>query len=1693
MDSSDESRNLGRWRAVSPVNSRLAGFVAGSHMQAFENAVAGGSSLPRTQLFKPETAVEMQDGRNSSIGLWQASHPRIVTVPQQPAAGNLLLMHQNLNAANLWSHNTNPPLQMAAEGFPIPFHVMSRHRSPPNLNSNKTEVTNGGISLPLLAPVTPDRVGARRNIRNHSHELANSLPDRSAGVRHHEKFKVSLTVRSNEPIDQSIGEHFSHLEQLGPSTTIWHFSDPLKETQSLEKESQQSINHHPTPPKKSHNYEIENQPTLELLTPLKRTNYLHKEDHQHLDLNRTPPQKPPRKKKHRPKVVTEGKTKKTPQPVPPEQASKKRCVESKSDAAPSLNIGVEEVDSRKRAKSCRRALNFSLEADSGDGEGKPTDAMCSELTFNWDSQNQDQDTFENAGSNSFASLKSTLDGSHGLDITVDNSKAGIAFDFNHSSNQMLNEYISSSTNAEHQFASNNSTSIIRKDVNSSHSSPITMKAQRKEKIKVLARKKNVSSHAQEAEDCIRHPSYSATHIHGWNTLSSHSSPITMKAQRKEKIKVLARKKNVSSHVQVAEDCIRHPSYSAIHIHGWNTLSPTYINSKNGFAAGAPYATQTGHGTKFESNKGSGLHSTGLLDSHALSVSTDWRIIQDSSVPDLCKRTFSHVASSSSNQAGDPTYDITERFKHLSIYESSKGITVTNGEAHALVPYNRNGQIVPYGGLFDIIKKRQSARPKVDLDEETNRVWRLLMWKEGEEAEINAEKEKWWEAERQVFRGRVDSFIARMHRVQGDRRFSPWKGSVVDSVIGVFLTQNVSDHLSSSAFMALAARFPPQSRTKNRVKPEDCNLSINECQNKMSNKGMDLERSLVLHENEIAEEKETTSSIGSFGSNMMPSIRDYPRTKEIIICKNGKGLSYESLEDKLDTPRVFEDIVSLQSSVVCSSQSSADFDIQKKKQIRSNFESNAETANPEWEQTNHMLSGSSIPPFMKLLQMQGPSFAGGVGRPDVVHQTQPIEVQPRQELKATEVGQIEVSLDETGFNMPTASEFTDIMNASEKEKAKQVRAYDVPHCVVLSSCSEDASISSSCSPPGNQPPPVIGSESEKIIKALTEKNDSESLFNNGKSGQEVMETNFSTEKSSYKNGFSESAHDRLTSKRKRRGADRKKDFDWESLRRETCYRNPRKERPANLRDSLDYEAVRCADVSEISSTIKERGMNNVLAERIKDFLNRLVHEHGSIDLEWLRDVPPDKAKDYLLSVRGLGLKSVECVRLLTLHHLAFPVDTNVGRICVRLGWVPLQPLPESLQLHLLELYPVLESIQKYLWPRLCKLDQHTLYELHYQMITFGKVFCTKNKPNCNACPMKAECRHFASAFASARLALPGPEEKSLVMKDTPLATSVQDHEKAINLMPLAQLEMAPHLCAESGITTCDPIIEEPASPEPEPKPESVDISESAIEDVFWEEDQEEIPTIKLNIEEFSQNVQNYLQENNMRLQGGDLSKALVALTPEAASIPTPKLKNVSRLRTEHHVYELPDSHTLLKGLDPREPDDPCPYLLAIWTPGETAQSIEPPDVTCSSRASEVLCEKEMCFACNSLREADAQTVRGTLLIPCRTAMRGSFPLNGTYFQVNEVFADHDSSIKPIDVPRALIWSLPRRSVYFGTSIPTIFRGLTTEGIQHCFWRGFVCVRGFDQKTRAPRPLTARMHFPASKLVARKRGPIKPPEE
>ncbi|KAI4365639.1 hypothetical protein MLD38_021605 [Melastoma candidum] len=844
-------------------------------------------------------------------------------------------------------------------------------------------------------------------------------------------------------------------------------------------------------------------------------------------------------------------------------------------------------------------------------------------------------------------------------------------------------------------------------------------------------------------------------------------------------------------------------------------------------------------------------------------------------------------------------DLVKQLKKLNINKKVRGkrnqkqcaissYDITYRQDNALVLYRPAGSIVPFESAHNETKRRRQ-RAKVELDEETTKVWQLLLENIDNKGidGTDEEKAKWWEEERAIFQGRADSFIARMRLVQGDRRFSPWKGSVLDSVVGVFLTQNVSDHLSSSAFMSLAARYPLKA-SQNSCSDEETNSAVSDFEASVKEQS---DRSIPLQD--IKEE----------------SCENYGEIQNRIVCRNLNGISLEV---------------------------------------------------------------NITPSFTQLLNLANRS------------------VDPSTYLKE------ELKHDFAGFQ----------------------------HSCVETS--ESCTPSSQSSTLIDQKPPIRKSKSF--------------------------------------------------------GKEKLQEFDWDSLREkvEACGRKT--QRTPDTMDSLDWEALRRAPVSEVADTIKERGMNNRLAERIQDFLNRVLRDHKKLDLEWLRDIPPDKAKEYLLSFRGLGLKSVECVRLLTLHHLAFPVDTNVGRIAVRLGWVPLQPLPESLQLHLLEMYPILESIQQYLWPRLCKLDQGTLYELHYQMITFGKVFCTKSKPNCNACPMRGECRHFASAFASARLALPAPEQSSQdgLTEENPHALNPQDPlplPSPTEKLAVIDIEDVAVRCRQ---TTCQPFIEEPASPEPERTTSLENDLEESIAKI--EDDNDEIPTIRLNMAEFSRNLQMYLQEN-MACQEDALSKALVALTPEAASVPAPPLKGYSRLRTEHLVYEIPEGHALLSGLDKLEPDDPCRYLLAIWTPGERADSIRPPERGCTSEDGQ-LCMEPSCSTCNAVREADSQIVRGTILIPCRTAMQGSFPLNGTYFQVNEVFADHESSVNPLNVPRSLIWNLHRRTVYFGTSVSAIFKGLSTEAIQHCFWRGYVCVRGFDRKTRAPRPLMARLHFPASKMAKSK---------
>ena len=131
-----------------------------------------------------------------------------------------------------------------------------------------------------------------------------------------------------------------------------------------------------------------------LSSPGKGNNIVAKESNEGIDLNKTPKQKQPKKRKHRPKVVVEGKPKKIPKPKAPRNQNpkenptgKRKYVRKNNSKVPATDpTGVmKEIPDPSLAgsteKSCKRALNFGDEK-SGDGQHEVTSQqVATEPTF----------------------------------------------------------------------------------------------------------------------------------------------------------------------------------------------------------------------------------------------------------------------------------------------------------------------------------------------------------------------------------------------------------------------------------------------------------------------------------------------------------------------------------------------------------------------------------------------------------------------------------------------------------------------------------------------------------------------------------------------------------------------------------------------------------------------------------------------------------------------------------------------------------------------------------------------------------------------------------------------------------------------------------------------------------------------------------------------------------------------------------------------------------------------------------------------------------------------------------------------------------------------------------------------------------------------------------------------------------------
>ena len=153
----------------------------------------------------------------------------------------------------------------------------------------------------------------------------------------------------------------------------------------------------------------------------------------------------------------------------------------------------------------------------------------------------------------------------------------------------------------------------------------------------------------------------------------------------------------------------------------------------------------------------------------------------------------------------------------------------------------------------------------------------------------------------------------------------------------------------------------------------------------------------------------------------------------------------------------------------------------------------------------------------------------------------------------------------------------------------------------------------------------------------------------------------------------------------------------------------------------WEGVLKANARSIASSIKVGGLSNTKSKRIKQILKSIKAERGKIELEFLRQMDPEKTEQKLLSYPGVGLKTARCVQIFSLGQAAFPVDTHIFRITKRLGLIPEKASPEQAHQQLGRAVP-----------------PDKMYTFHINLIKHGRALCRARKPLCPQCPLLNHC-------------------------------------------------------------------------------------------------------------------------------------------------------------------------------------------------------------------------------------------------------------------------------------------------------------------------------------------------------------------
>lgn len=156
----------------------------------------------------------------------------------------------------------------------------------------------------------------------------------------------------------------------------------------------------------------------------------------------------------------------------------------------------------------------------------------------------------------------------------------------------------------------------------------------------------------------------------------------------------------------------------------------------------------------------------------------------------------------------------------------------------------------------------------------------------------------------------------------------------------------------------------------------------------------------------------------------------------------------------------------------------------------------------------------------------------------------------------------------------------------------------------------------------------------------------------------------------------------------------------------------------------YESILNSSQKKLERAIRVAGLAEQKSKNIIAILKKLKEENGKLSLKFLKSYDKEKAREFLLSFRGVGPKTAACVILFSLKKPAFPVDTHIYRVSKRLGQLPLRTNPEKAHL---------------IMERSVPEDKYTSF--HINLIRHGRKLCHPSKPECPACPVRTLCNFY----------------------------------------------------------------------------------------------------------------------------------------------------------------------------------------------------------------------------------------------------------------------------------------------------------------------------------------------------------------